>query len=156
MIVAFVRQSAPLLVLLAVCAFAAAPAQAVPIKNPDNCQGPVTIGVATCPDKPGHWVECLPGGEYMCCVGNSQGGKDCEQIDDTVPGKVGGKTGGLKAPMGNLQMNPAATQPPTTRVPRAGYPTAPIMRRGVEGDQGTETTPEPSGETGTATEQRDK
>lgn len=57
------------------------PASAVPIKNPENCQGPVTIGVATCSDKPGHWVECIPSGDYMCCVQNAQGGKDCEQIE---------------------------------------------------------------------------
>lgn len=54
---------------------AVAPALAVPIKNPDNCQGPVTIGVATCPDKPGHWVECIPSGDYICCVANAQGGE---------------------------------------------------------------------------------
>ena len=151
-----VRQSACSLFLLALCAVAAAPAQAVPIKNPDNCQGPVTIGVATCPDKPGHWVECLPGGEYMCCVGNSQGGKDCEQIDDTVPGKTGGKMGGVRAPLGNMQMSPAATPaPPTTRVPKSGSMNAPIMRRGVEGE-GAETVPESDGDKGKAMEQQGK
>ncbi len=43
-------------------------AKAEPIRNPQNCSGPVTIGVATCPDKPGHWVECIPSGDYMCCT----------------------------------------------------------------------------------------
>ncbi|BCA53215.1 hypothetical protein W02_03550 [Nitrospira sp. KM1] len=140
----FVRQSARILILLGIGIVSATSAHAVPIKNPDNCQGPVTIGVATCPDKPGHWVECLPGGEYMCCVGNSQGGKDCEQIEDTTSGgKAGGKMGGLKAPLGNLQMSPATTPPPTTRVPKSGVPTAPIMRRGVEGEQTDTTMPNP-------------
>jgi hypothetical protein len=59
--------------------FMAGPAQALPIKNPENCQGPVTIGVATCPDKPWHWVECNNLGDYMCFVRNDQGGKDCDQ-----------------------------------------------------------------------------
>lgn len=107
---------------------AAAPALAVPIKNPDNCKGPVTIGVATCPDKPGHWVECIPSGDYMCCVQNAQGGKDCEQIE-ALKGPRGGMT---RVPGGMLQNAPVVSPAPINpRVPRTGM-NAPIMRRGIE------------------------
>lgn len=75
---------------LGVLIFHSDPAQAVPIKNADKCQGPVTIGVATCPDKPGHWVECTGSGDYMCCVEPPNGGKDCEQIEDTATTPTGG------------------------------------------------------------------
>lgn len=112
------------------------PAPAVPIKNPDNCQGPVTIGVATCPDKPGHWVECIPSGDYMCCVKNDQGGKDCEQIEAKT---FNPKTGVGRLPGGVLQKAPMTVQPSVPRVPRAGM-NAPIMRRGVEADS-TPTSP---------------
>ena len=119
---------------------AAAPALAVPIKNPDNCQGPVTIGVATCPDKPGHWVECIPSGDYMCCVANAQGGKDCEQIE-ALKGPRGGMT---RVPGGMLQNAPVVSPAPINpRLPRAGM-NAPIMRRGVDGEpaDSTPTAPE--------------
>ncbi len=119
---------------------AAAPALAVPIKNPDNCQGPVTIGVATCPDKPGHWVECLPSGDHMCCVANAQGGKDCEQIE-AFKGPRGGMT---RVPGGMLQNAPVVSPAPINpRLPRAGM-NAPIMRRGVDGEpaDSTPTAPE--------------
>ncbi|ODT46797.1 MAG: hypothetical protein ABS70_00325 [Nitrospira sp. SCN 59-13] len=123
---------------------AAAPALAVPIKNPDNCQGPVTIGVATCPDKPGHWVECTPGGDYMCCVANAQGGKDCEQIE-TLKGPRGGMT---RVPGGMLQNAPVVSPAPINpRLPRAGM-NAPIMRRGVDG--------EPADSTPTAPDDKNK
>lgn len=108
----------------------AGPALAVPIKNPDNCKGPVTIGVATCSDKPGHWVECIPSGDYMCCTANAQGGKDCEQIE-AFKGPKGGMT---RMPGGVLQNAPVVSPAPgNPRIPRAGM-NAPIMRRGVEGD----------------------
>lgn len=126
-----------------VLVFMAGPAQAVPIKNPENCQGPVTIGVATCPDKSGHWVECTKGGDYMCCVQNDQGGKDCEQIEDTVSAS---RLKGIRAPLGNLQVNPD-TAAPTTRVPKGGIKTAPIMRRGLEGEQQGEPPPGESEQT---------
>ena len=119
---------------------AAAPALAVPIKNPDNCKGPVTIGVATCPDKPGHWVECIPSGDYMCCVANAQGGKDCEQIE-AFKGPRGGMT---RVPGGMLQNAPVVSPAPINpRLPRAGM-NAPIMRRGVDGEpaDSTPTAPE--------------
>jgi len=122
---------------------AAAPALAVPIKNPENCQGPVTIGVATCPDKPGHWVECTPGGDYMCCVANAQGGKDCEQIE-AFKGPRGGVT---RVPGGVLQQAPGMSPTPMNpRLPRAGM-NAPIMRRGVDGEPepSTPTVPEEQG-----------
>ena len=118
------------------------PAQAVPIKNPDNCKGPVTIGVATCGDKPGHWVECIPSGDYMCCTSNAQGGKDCEQIE-AFKGPKGGMT---RVPSGVLQNAPVvAPTPGNPRVPRAGM-NAPIMRRGVDGETDTPAPTAPEGQ----------
>lgn len=130
------------LLLVAAWILTASQAQAVPIKNPENCQGPVTIGVATCPDKPGHWVECIPSGDYMCCTSNAQGGKDCEQIT-SLKGPKGGVT---RLPGGVLQNAPVASPPSPPRVPRAGM-NAPIMRRGLEGDAATPspTVPEEQG-----------
>ncbi|MCA9451729.1 MAG: hypothetical protein H6750_20430 [Nitrospiraceae bacterium] len=113
------------------------PAQAVPIRNADKCQGPVTIGVATCPDKPGHWVECNGSGDYMCCVEPPNGGKDCEQIEDTASTSTGG---GKRFPGGVLQnptLNPSSN---TSRLPKTGA-RAPIMRRGLDGEQTGEPAP---------------
>ena len=127
----FLYATAGVTILLSGMIVAVAPALAVPIKNPDNCQGPVTIGVATCPDKPGHWVECIPSGDYMCCVQNAQGGKDCEQIE-AFKGPRGGMT---RVPGGMLQNAPVVSPAPINpRLPRAGM-NAPIMRRGVDGEQ---------------------
>ena len=118
------------------------PTQAVPIKNPDNCKGPVTIGVATCPDKPGHWVECIPSGDYMCCTSNAQGGKDCEQIE-AFKGPKGGMT---RVPGGALQSAPVVSPTPSNpRIPRAGM-NAPIMRRGVDGETDTPAPTAPEGQ----------
>ncbi|HET9961320.1 MAG TPA: hypothetical protein VFQ34_03190 [Nitrospiraceae bacterium] len=128
------RRSIVLLLFFVTALLVTNPAAAVPIKNPENCQGPVTIGVATCPDKPGHWVECNSHGDYMCCVKNDQGGKDCEQIEAKT---FNPKTGVGRLPGGVLQNAPMTVQPGAPRVPRAGM-NAPIMRRGVEGE--TETT----------------
>ena len=114
------------------------PAQALPIKNPENCQGPVTIGVATCPDKPGHWVECNNLGDYMCCVQNDQGGKDCEQIEDTASTPLGGGKRFQGGVLQNPTINPSTG---TSRFPKTGA-RAPIMRRGLDGEQ----TSEPSSE----------
>lgn len=139
----FLYATAGVTILLSGMIVAVAPALAVPIKNPDNCQGPVTIGVATCPDKPGHWVECIPSGDYMCCVQNAQGGKDCEQIE-AFKGPRGGMT---RVPGGVLQNAPVVSPAPiNTRLPRAGM-NAPIMRRGVDGEQepSTPTVPEEQG-----------
>lgn len=138
------RSTTVSLSLVAAWLLTASQAQAVPIKNPENCQGPVTIGVATCPDKPGHWVECIPSGDYMCCTSNAQGGKDCEQIT-TLKGPKGGVT---RVPGGVLQNAPVASPPPSPpRFPRAGT-NAPIMRRGVES--------EPPDSTPTVREEKDK
>jgi len=142
------RQAVPPLFLLASWVIFSSPAEALPIKNADKCNGPVTIGVATCPDKPGHWVECTNGGDYMCCVSNSKGGKDCEQVEDTANASKFGK---MRAPTEKLQLSPSTTTAPiapTTRMPKTGTTTAPIMRRGVEGEQGAE----PPSESGTAGE----
>lgn len=125
-----IRPIGTALFLLTAWVLSGSPAQAVPIKNPENCQGPVTIGVATCPDKPGHWVECIPSGDYMCCVQNAHGGKDCEQIEAKT---FNPKAGVGRLPGGVLQNAPMTVQPGAPRVPRAGM-NAPIMRRGVEGE----------------------
>ncbi len=128
-----IRPTRTALFLLTAWVLSGSPAQAAPIKNPENCQGPVTIGVATCPDKPGHWVECIPSGDYMCCTSNAQGGKDCEQIE-AFKNPKGGAT---RMPGGVFQNAPVVSPPPTTpRFPKAGM-NAPIMRRGVEGEAGT-------------------
>ncbi len=119
------------------------PAQAVPIKNGDKCQGPVTIGVATCPDKPGHWVECTGSGDYMCCVEPPNGGKDCEQIEDTASTS----TGGVKRFPGGVLKNPTLNPSPnTSRFPKTGAK-SPIMRRGLESEQPGEPAPERPEET---------
>lgn len=124
------------------------PAQAVPIKNADKCQGPVTIGVATCPDKPGHWVECTGSGDYMCCVEPPNGGKDCEQIEDTASTP----TGGVKRFPGSVLQNPTLNPSPnTSRFPKTGA-RSPIMRRGVEGEQTVEPAPKQSEETNQSSE----
>lgn len=138
-----IRPTGTALFLFTAWVLSGSPAQAVPIKNPENCQGPVTIGVATCPDKPGHWVECLPSGDYMCCTSNAQGGKDCEQIE-AFKGPKGGMT---RVPGGVLQNAPVVSPTPSNpRIPRAGM-NAPIMRRGVEGEGATSspTVPEEQG-----------
>ena len=143
---ALIRMSGAVLIL-GFIGYLVEPASAVPIKNPDNCQGPVTIGVATCSDKPGHWVECIPSGDYMCCTQNAQGGKDCEQIEAKHS-----PVGGIRAPLGNkLQVAPGTMTPPT-RYPKTGV-TAPIMRRGVEGEQGDEQASPSGGGDVTGTEQ---
>lgn len=128
---------------LGVLVFHSNPAQAVPIKNADKCQGPVTIGVATCPDKPGHWVECNGSGDYMCCVEPPNGGKDCEQIEDTASTSTGGVK---RVPGGVLQNSTLTPSPNTSRFPKTGA-RSPIMRRGVEGEQTGEPAPKQPEET---------
>jgi hypothetical protein len=135
-----VPHSPAVLLVVTVCLLATSPAQAEPIRNPDNCQGPVTIGVATCPDKPGHWVECTTSGDYMCCIKNDQGGKDCEQIET----KTTNPLGGVKGIQGGVLENPTISpSPKTSRFPKTRA-RRPIFRRGIEGDQPAETTPAPS------------
>jgi hypothetical protein len=76
----------------------------------------------------------------MCCVQNAQGGKDCEQIE-AFKGPRGGVT---RVPGGMLQNAPVVSPTPNNpRFPRAGM-NAPIMRRGVDGEQepSTPTVPE--------------
>ena len=138
-----VPHSPAVLLIVTVCLLATSPAQAEPIKNPDNCQGPVTIGVATCPDKPGHWVECIPSGDYMCCTSNEQGGKDCEQIEN----KTTNPLGGVKRFQGGvLQNEPNKAPPKTSRFPKTGVK-APTIGRGIEGEASTpsSTVPEEKG-----------
>ena len=125
--------SAAALLFLGLYVSPSGPAEAVPIKNPENCQGPVTIGVATCPDKPGHWVECIPSGDYMCCTSNEQGGKDCEQIE-SLKGGVKGNMG--RIPGGKLQVAPTNPAPKTSPFQEGGM-NKPILRRGVESESPT-------------------
>jgi hypothetical protein len=104
------------------------------IQNSEKCKGGVPDGAFHCLNKPGQWVECIPSGDYMCCTKNDQGGKDCEQIE----GKTTNPLGGVKGVQGSvLQSEPTKTPPKTSRFPKTGAK-APIMRRGIEGDQTSE------------------
>jgi hypothetical protein len=133
------RLHTALLLVLGVIVSSINLAQAEPIRNPQNCSGPVTIGVATCGDTPGHWVECIPSGDYMCCTANAQGGKDCEQIEAFK----GPKGGNLRVPGGVLQNAPVTSPSSPPRFPKAGM-NAPIMRRGVEPGTPENSTADPS------------
>lgn len=126
-----IRQTTGLLFLFATALLITNPAAAVPIKNNEKCQGPVTFPVSKCADTPNHWVECNNSGDYMCCKPNDQGGKDCEQIEAKT---LNPKAGINRLPGGVLQNAPATTMPKQPRVPRAGM-NAPIMRRGIEGEE---------------------
>jgi hypothetical protein len=83
-------------------------------------------------------MKCDNDGVYMCCTTNDKGGQDCEAMELKASKQL---RGGMRVPSGELQVAPGTTAP-TTKVPKTGITTAPIMRRGVEGEQGTES---PSG-----------
>lgn len=74
----------------------------------DNCKGPVPDGAFNCKG----FVWCTKGGDYMCCVANKEGGKDCEQIE----AKAGGGTKGVAGPVRGGTLAPVTGQnkPPTT------------------------------------------
>ncbi len=129
--------------LMYACLVHAIPAKAEPIKNPQNCKGGVPDGAFHCLNKPGQWVECNGSGDYMCCAPNAEGGKDCEQIESfQTPKNPKANIGAVQG--GQLQVAPTNPPPRTTPVPKAGM-NAPIMRRGVEGEQPADSTPAPSG-----------
>ncbi len=128
------------LFLMCTCLSHVLPAQAAPIVNQDKCKGNVPDGAFHCLNKPGQWVECIPSGDYMCCTPNSQGGKDCEQIESfQTPKNPKANIGAISG--GQLQLAPTNPPPRTTPVPKAGMK-APIMRRGVEGEESTTPAPE--------------
>ena len=69
----------------------------------------------------------------MCCAPNSQGEKDCEQIESfQTPKNPKANIGAVQG--GQLQVAPTNPPPRTTPVPQAGK-NAPVMRRGVEGEE---------------------
>ena len=97
-------------------------------------------GLNACADSPGHVIVCTSGGDYMCCK-QTPTGKECEEIEkDSAIGKVG------KFQRGQLQgsqLQVAPTNPPPKTSPfQKGGTNAPIMRRGVEGEQPTAPAPE--------------
>lgn len=109
------------------------PAEALPIGgHPDKCKGGVPDGAFSCANS-GGTVACTNDGDYMCCKKNAQGGQDCEQIE-AMKGGVQGNFGRL--PGGQLQVAPANPAPKTSPFQKPGM-NAPIMRRGVEGEQPT-------------------
>ena len=116
-------------------------AEAFPIGgHPDKCKGGVPDGAFTCVNG-GGTVACTNDGDYMCCKQNAQGGQDCEQIE-TMTVNPKGNFG--RVPGGQLQVAPMNPQPNTPHIPKAGM-NAPIMRRGVEGEQPDTSTANPSG-----------
>ncbi|HJT21147.1 MAG TPA: hypothetical protein VJ746_11790 [Nitrospira sp.] len=126
--------------LLGISVLYFAPAQAEPVNHPGNC-GPFTGDIYACRGT----VICTASGDFMCCVKNDHGGQDCEQIETKTinPG------GSLKIPGGNVKVAPMNPQPNTSRFPQGGM-NAPVMRRGVEGEQpegGTTTPSDTSAET---------
>lgn len=135
-----IRCGAVALFLMYACLSHVLPAQAV-IKNQQNCKGNVPDGAFHCLNKSSvHFVECTPGGDYMCCYPNNEGGKDCEQIESLqTPKNPKANLGAISG--GQLQVAPTNPPPRTTPVPKAGMK-APIMRRGVEGEEPTTPAPE--------------
>lgn len=129
----FIRYGAAALFLISTGLFHIMPADAEPIKNPEKCKGGVPDGAFHCLNKPGQWVECNTSGDYMCCVKNDQGGKDCDQIESFhTPKNPKANIGALQG--GQLQLAPTNPPPRTMPAPKAGM-TAPVIRRGVEGEQ---------------------
>lgn len=112
-------------------------------KNPEKCKGGVPDGAFHCLNKPGQWVECNGSGDYMCCAPNTQGGKDCEQIESfQTPKNPKANLGAVQG--GQFQVAPTNPPPRTTPVPKAGMSPA-VKRRGVEGDQPDGGMADPSG-----------
>lgn len=91
-------------------------------------------GLNACADSPGHTIRCLPSGDYMCCV-QTQTGTECEEIEKDDAKSAIGKAG--QTQRGQLQVAPT-NPPPKTSPFQKGGTNAPIMRRGVEGEQAAE------------------
>jgi len=87
-------------------------------------------GMNACADSPGHIIVCTSGGDYLCCK-ITPTGKDCEEIVKDDEASVTGTLKGSK-----LQRTPTTSVPKTSPFQKGGM-NAPIMRRGVEGEQPT-------------------
>jgi hypothetical protein len=95
-------------------------AQAMPaIENPENCKGGVPDGAFRCLDNVAAWVMCTPDGDYMCCVYNNHGGKDCELIES-----LRRPPGLLRPPMGGEMLPPPSSDPGSRTRPVAPHPRA--------------------------------
>ena len=131
------RDSAAALLLLGLFVSYNGPAQALPPdhRSPDGtCQGvpePPTPQGTACEVK-----LCTNNGDWMCCNKcTAAGGYCCNQMNALTRSQ----SGGMRVPGGRLQMAPGTiTSPSTPKFPQTGTTTAPIMRRGVEGEQGAE------------------
>ena len=132
-----IQRAAIALLFLGVLGFDSVPTYALP--KGGVCKGGVPDGAFTC-ESNGGTVWCDAQGTYMCCRPNSQGGNDCEQIEAMTSKPLGG----FRVPGGKLQMSPGTTSP-SSQLPQSGKTTAPIMRRGVEGEQPDTSTANPSG-----------
>jgi len=123
------------LLLLGITLSFSGPAQALinDHRSPDGtCQGKPE------PPSPASGCEtkiCTNDGDWMCCNRYTpQGAYSCELIEAFT--SQGGR---VRVPGGRLQMAPGTiTSPSTPKFPQTGTTTAPIMRRGVEGEQGAE------------------
>ena len=134
------RVMGPALLFLAISFFHADPVHALinDHRSPDGtCQGTPE------PPNPPSGCEskiCTNDGDWMCCNRcTPSGGYCCEQIE-TMTSRPKGNFG--RIPSGQLQVAPS-NPPPTYHLPQAGM-NAPIMRRGVEGDQVSQPTSEPT------------
>jgi len=114
-----------------------APAQALinDHRSPDGtCQGtpePPTPAGGICEAK-----ICTNDGDWMCCNKCTiKGGYCCEQMVST---SVRPPSSGFRAPGGKLQVSPGTSTLEKSQFPTTDTKTAPIMRRGVEGEQQTD------------------
>jgi hypothetical protein len=109
------------------------PAQAEPPNHPGKC-GEFTGDPFACR---GHII-CTNDGDFMCCTKNDQGGESCDKVESLT--SQGGK---LRLPGGQLQTAPGNSSTGTGTVRQPVFPgtKAPIMRRGIEGEQPAEPTP---------------
>jgi hypothetical protein len=78
---------------------------------------------------------CTNDGDWMCCNKCTAAGGYCCNLMEAFTSQ-GGR---VRVPGGQLQIAPGTTTSPSTpKFPKTGTTTAPIMRRGVEGEQGAE------------------
>jgi hypothetical protein len=111
-------------------------------RSPDGtCQGtpePPTPTGTGCEKK-----ICTNDGDWMCCnLCTIKGGYCCEQMVST---SVRPPRSGIRAPGGKLQVSPGTSTLDTSKAPKTGTTTAPIMRRGVEGEAATSDQPKQEG-----------
>lgn len=112
------------MLFLGILVFSSNPAQAEPVNHPGNC-GPFTGDIYACRGT----LICTADGDYMCCTNNGHGGQDCEQVEAKAI-----NSGAMRMPGGNVKVAPVNPPPNAARFPNAGM-NAPVMRRGVEGEQ---------------------